>query len=150
MEGTEMAQAPQSYKNHGKIVPAYHGFVFLTFMVYLFWTTGRFYRAPGFDTGLAVAMAAAFIVFFFYARLFALTVQDRVIRLEMRLRLKELLPADMQGVIPTLTLGQLVALRFASDAELPGLVARVVKDGIKDRKTIKQMVKDWQGDYLRA
>ena len=76
--------------------------------------------------------------------------QDRVIRLEMHLRLQRLLPADLQPSIPSLTAGQLVALRFASDAELPGLVRKVLDDKIGDRKAIKQMIQNWQPDNLRA
>jgi hypothetical protein len=145
-----MAQEPQTYKNHGQVIPLYHGFVFFTFAANFFWAGWQLLQGPGVGTAIGLVMAVALIVFFFYARVFALKVQDRVIRLEMRLRLKEVLPADMQQHIPTLTVGQLVALRFASDSELPGLLAAVIKDGIADQKTIKQMVKDWQGDYLRA
>jgi hypothetical protein len=87
---------------------------------------------------------------FFAARVFALTVQDRVIRLEMRLRMKDVLPADLQPRILEFTPGQLVALRFASDGELPDLARAVLKDGIKDKKTIKQMITHWQADELRA
>ncbi len=145
-----MAKAAQSYSNHGKVIPGYHGFVFFTFAANLFWALWRFYQAPAFESGLTLVMAVALIVFFFYARVFALTVQDRVIRLEMRLRLKDVLPADMHQHIPALTVDQLVALRFASDVELPALVEQVVKNRIADRKAIKKMVKDWQADDLRA
>jgi hypothetical protein len=77
-------------------------------------------------------------------------VQDRVIRLEMRLRLAGVLPADLQARIPEFTVDQLVSLRFASDAELPGLARKVLDDKIADRKAIKQLIKEWQADYLRA
>jgi Family of unknown function (DUF6526) len=68
----------------------------------------------------------------------------------MQLRLQRLLPADLQPSISSLTVGQLVALRFASDAELPGLVRKVLGDKIEDRKAIKQMIQNWQPDHLRA
>lgn len=67
-------------------------------------------------------------------RIFALTVQDRVIRLEMRLRLRELLPAGLQPGIPEFSVSQLVALRFASDAQLPELCATVLERNIHDRQ----------------
>jgi hypothetical protein len=77
-------------------------------------------------------------------------VQDRVIRLEMRLRLAQVLPVDMRPRIPEFTPAQLISLRFASDAELPALARKVLDDKMNNRKAIKQLIKDWQGDYLRA
>lgn len=82
--------------------------------------------------------------------MFALTVQDRVIRLETRLRLERLLPADLKARILEFSVGQLIALRFASDAELPDLARRVLDEKVKDKKAIKQMIKTWKPDYLRA
>lgn len=76
--------------------------------------------------------------------------QDRIIRMEMGIRLEKLLPADLRSAIPNLTIPQLVGLRFASDAEMPDLVRKVVADNIEDRKVIKKMVSDWQGDYDRV
>jgi hypothetical protein len=73
-----------------------------------------------------------------------------VIRLEMRLRLAQLLPPDLRPRIGELTPKQMVALRFASDQELPDLVRTVLTDRIQDGKAIKRMIRDWQGDYLRA
>ena len=110
-------------------------------------------RSGGREAGgmvLAVLTSIALIVLAFYARIFALTVQDRVIRLEMRMRLKELLPAALQPRIREFTRGQLVALRFASDAELPELAEKVLRDKIQDRAAIKQMVRDWEADHLRV
>ncbi len=79
-----------------------------------------------------------------------LTVQDRVIRLEVRLRMQQLLPAEIRPRISEFTVGQLVALRFASDAELPDLARKVLQDKLTDRKAIKQLVRDWQPDFVRA
>ena len=84
------------------------------------------------------------------ARGYGLAVQNRVIRLEMRLRLKELLSPDLALRIPELTLGQLVALRFASDAELPALTKKVLDEKITDRTEIKKLIKDWQPDFMRV
>ena len=83
-----------------------------------------------------------------YARVFALKAQDRVIRLEMRLRMKELLPPALQPRVNEFAPGQLVAMRFASDAELPDLARQVLDGNVQDKKTIKAMIKDWQADYL--
>jgi hypothetical protein len=82
--------------------------------------------------------------------MFALKVQDRLIRLEMRLRMAGVLPPDLRMRIPEFTVEQLIALRFASDAELPMLSKKVLDENIAKRKPIKQMVKDWQADELRA
>jgi hypothetical protein len=77
-------------------------------------------------------------------------VQNRVIRLEERLRYERVLPADLKARIPELTLTQVVSLRFASDAELPTLARKVLDDKMTERKAIKQMVKSWRPDFLRA
>ncbi len=86
----------------------------------------------------------------FVARGYVIKVQDRVIRLEMRLRLAKILPPEMQGDILKLTIPQLIGLRFASDAEMPALVAKVLAENIQEAKPIKQMVTDWQADDARA
>ena len=78
------------------------------------------------------------------------TVQDRVIRLEMRMRLAELLPPDLKGRIRDLTPRQLVALRFAGDAEMAALVRDVLDGKLTSGKAIKESIRDWQGDFLRA
>jgi Family of unknown function (DUF6526) len=97
-----------------------------------------------------VIVAVAILLGFTWTRMFALKVQDRVIRMEERLRFAALLPADLQPRIGEFTLNQLVALRFASDAELPALARRVLDEKIMKRKAIKQLVKSWRPDYLRA
>ncbi len=76
--------------------------------------------------------------------------QNRLIRLEMRLRLAKLLPADLQSRIGEFTVSQLISMRFASDAEMPELARKVLDEKMNERKAIKQMVKDWQADWLRA
>jgi hypothetical protein len=73
-----------------------------------------------------------------------------VIRLEMQLRLQQLLPTVLRPRISELTVGQLVSLRFASDEELPALAQKVLDEKITDRKAIKKMIHNWQPDFLRA
>jgi len=145
-----MSEQPQSLKNHAKIVPLFHGFAFPVSVVYAVWQLIRAFRSPSWDAAITALMGVALVVMFFYARIFALTVQDRVIRLEMRLRLREVLPADLQPRIHELGRAQIVALRFASDRELPALVRRVLDDRLTDRKAIKALVQDWQADHFRA
>ena len=141
---------PQSYANHARWVPPYHFVVFPILAVNLLWSVWQAIRVFSFASAWNVAMAVALLGLFFYMRVFALTVQDRVIRLEMRLRLEKLLPADLRPRIPELSVDCLVALRFASDAELPALVREALETGLRDRREIKKRVRDWQADHLRA
>jgi hypothetical protein len=84
------------------------------------------------------------------ARMQALKAQDRVVRLEERLRYKELLPKDLAEKALSLRTNQMIALRFASDEELPELVQKTLNGELKDSKEIKLAVKNWRGDYLRV
>lgn len=146
-----MAQAkPQSFENHTRIVPAYHMVAFPILAINLLWSVYRVIRDLSADAVVSLLLAFALVIIFLFARMFTLTVQDRVIRLEMRLRLEKLLPADLQARIPELTLSQLVALRFASDEELTALTRRVLTENITDRKVIKRMIQKWNPDHLRA
>ena len=139
----------QNFENHAKFVPGYHILTFGIFVINLFWSIYQLIHAPSSQTVISLLLALAFLLLFFYARIFALRVQDRVIRLEMQLRMQQL-PADLRPRIAEFTLGQLVALRFASDQELPALARKVLDEKIEDRRTIKKMVKSWQPDLLRA
>ena len=144
-------EKPQNFQNHTRVVPMFHMFVLGVLVLDLGATVYHLIKAGiSFESVLAVLIALALIVFALYARVFALTVQDRVIRLEMRLRLAELLPSDLKPRIPEFTVAQLVSMRFASDVELPALARKVLDDKLTDRKVIKQLVKDWQADHLRA
>jgi hypothetical protein len=99
---------------------------------------------------VSVLVAAALFVGIGTARGMALKVQDRVIRLEERLRFERVLPADLHPRIGEFTIDQLVALRFASNAELPELGRKVLEENVKDRKEIKRMIKTWRPDFVRA
>lgn len=139
----------QSYANHTRWVPLYH---FVTFplltanLVFAFWELRH---------GLTVASvlfattAMALVLSAFFARFFALKAQDRVIRLEMRMKLREVLPASQQGDINRLSVAQLVGLRFASDGELPALVAASLKDSLSTG-AIKKMITTWVPDEDRV
>jgi hypothetical protein len=145
------SEAPQSFQNHTKLVPPFHMFVLPVFLLNAGWTIYHLINTGiSVETVLGVLMGFALLVFALFSRLFALTVQDRVIRLEMRLRLAEVLPVDLRPRIPEFTVGQLVSLRFAPDAELPALARKVLDEKMNDRKAIKQLIKNWQADRLRA
>jgi len=140
----------QTYKNHAKYVPAFH-FVAVPLLIANFiYAAQMAWRVTDTPRVMALLTAFALVLIAFMARLFALKVQDRVIRLEMRLKLRELLPPGLHGQINSLTAKQMVGLRFASDAELPALVAQVLKDNITSADAIKKMVTNWQADDLRA
>jgi len=114
------------------------------------WALWIVIRTPSGATLWNAIVAAALVAAVLAARVMALTVQDRVIRLEMRLRMREVLPDDLKARIPELTREQLVGLRFACDAELPDLVQKVLAGTLKNATEIKKAVQNWQGDYLRA
>ena len=145
-----MAQTPQTYKNHARFFPLFHFFVAPVLLINFVNTIRHLYLSPSRSTGWAVVVAAALVALALAARLMALKVQDRVIRLEMRLRMLQLLPADLCARGEDLTPAQLVALRFASDAELADMVRDVLAGKLATQKAIKQSVKSWKGDYLRA
>jgi len=141
----------QNFGNHGKMVPVFHFFAVPVFVTNFFWSLYRLWQSGFSFAGLfGVILAAALVVLVFEARLFALAVQDRVIRLEERLRYERLLPADLQARSGELSIGQIVSLRFAGDAELPVLLRKVLDEKLNERKAIKQLVKNWRPDYLRA
>ena len=140
----------QKFENHNRVVPPYHMFAMPVFMINLIWRLVQLRYGITFASIMNVLLAAAFIVLVLYARLFSLTVQDRVIRLEMRLRLERILSADLRSRISEFTVPQLISLRFASDQELPLLARQVLDEKLSDRKTIKRRIKGWQADFLRA
>lgn len=140
---------PQSFETHRQVVPVYLTALGILFLNIL-WSVYRLVVVASADAFVSLLVAIALLMIALYARKFALTVQNRLIRLEMRLRLQELLPPDLQGRIKELSHGQLIALRFAGDAELPGLCRRVLDEGLTDKTAIKKLIKDWQADHLRA
>jgi hypothetical protein len=143
-------RAPQTFANHARYVPLYHFVLAGIVILNLGYAVWRVVKNATVATGLNLLVALGLAVMYFYMRQFALTVQDRVIRLEMRLRLERVLPHDLRTRIGEFTLDQLIALRFASDAELPALARRVLDERIADRTTIKKMISSWIPDYLRA
>ena len=142
--------ARQSYANHFRFVPPFHFLLSAILLVNFVYAVYRAIVAFSWPTLLGALMGFAFLLMFFYMRAFPVAVQDRLIRLEMRLRLERLLPAELKTRIPELAVGQLVALRFASDAELPDLVREVLAGKLATSKQIKMRVKNWQADWLRA
>jgi len=141
---------PQSYANHRRTVPAFHYFALGVLVLNLLYAASHVLRWFSAGYLLQTLTAAALLTVAFYARAFALTAQDRIIRLEERLRLEPLLPDDLRPRIGELAPAQLVALRFAGDEELAELVREVLDQKIADRDAIKRKIKDWRADHLRV
>jgi len=145
----------QSYANHARYVPGFHFVTFGILVVNVLWSLYRLFRpyeegVPVFDRLLAVLVAGGILAVAFYARTFALAVQDRVIRNEMLARLATALPPDLRARIGELRRGQIIALRFAADEELPELTRQVLDGKLTKGKEIKQAIRSWQADHLRA
>ena len=145
-----MPQSGQTYANHVRLLPPFHFFVLPVLTINVFVTAWNVVRAPSASTGFTCVVALALLLGALLSRVMAVAVQDRVIRLEMRLRFREVLPADLHDRVKDLTRDQFVGLRFAGDRELPDLVRRALAGELTTKKAIKLAVKDWQGDYLRA
>ena len=144
-----MAQKPQTLKNHVRFDPPFHFFLAPVGMLLVIWAIVDLAREPGWMSAAHVVLAVWLVVWLTRTRLYALKVQDRLIRLEERLRLQELLPAAERSRIGDLTEDQLIGLRFASDGEAADL-ARKALEGNWNRKQIKEAVKNWRPDYFRV
>jgi Family of unknown function (DUF6526) len=143
------AKAPQTRSNHVRFDPAFHFFLAPALLLFLLWTVIHLVRHPESISVGFVVVAILMLVTATKARLYALKVQDRLIRLEERLRLSGLLPEPLRSRIGELTGAQLIALRFASDAEIPSLVQRALSENLP-AKQIKEGIREWRPDYFRV
>lgn len=141
---------PQTYANHTRYVPLYHYVGWPIFLLNLLWAVYRLVTDFSVETCAGVLLAFGLLVILLYARTFAVMAQDRIIRLEERLRMREVLPPDLQPHINDFSTSQLIALRFASDAELPDLARQVLAEEITSRKVIKERIQTWRPDYQRV
>ena len=142
--------APQNFENHAKFVLMFHMVAFPMIMTYVVYSLYTVITAFSVASVISLLFGVGVIIATLFARLFPLAAQDRIIRLEERMRLHDLLPQEQQGAIGQLTTEQLIGLRFASDDEVAGLIQTVVSEGIKDRKEIKIRVKNWRPDHQRV
>lgn len=144
----------QNFSNHVRWFPLFHFVVIPLLVLNLLSHIVRLYLAEPNSGRKTLAfwtlLSFTFILMALAARLQALTVQNRVIRLEEKLRYKTLLSPELAAQAEGLSLGQIIALRFASDAELPSLVERTLNGEFATPKDIKKAVKDWRADHLRA
>lgn len=139
----------QNLANHTRLDPAFHYFLAPLFLFNIFVCAWQLYRHPGWFTGWLVFLAVAMMVLVFKVRIYPLKVQDRVIRIEERLRLLAVLPEPLRARIHELGESQLVALRFAADSELPELVNKTL-DGNLPSKEIKKLIQSWRADHYRV
>ncbi len=142
-------QAPQSLKNHTRFDPAFHFVLAPITILILLWTIIHLYHHRDSTSGLLLAISLMLFLTEFKARQYATKVQDRIIRLEERLRLSQLAPESFRPQIQALTEDQLVALRFASDSELPSLAARAADQHLSS-KQIKEAIQNWRADWFRV
>ena len=144
------ATPPQSYETHVRRLPLPYLAVAAVLSLHIVIMTARFVMHPSALGLWQVIVALALGGLAWIVRTNSIVVQNRVIRLEERLRLERLLPEDLRPRIGELSLAQLVALRFASDGELAGLTRAVLDENLTDRDAIKRRVREWRADHLRV
>ncbi|HEV2465112.1 MAG TPA: DUF6526 family protein [Acidobacteriaceae bacterium] len=144
-----MAAQVQSYSNHTRWHPIFHFVIGPIFMLNVIFAIVLLVRRPGWITAWALVVSIALLMLTFLVRINPLRAQDRIIRLEERVRLTALLPDPLRARISELTEDQLIGLRFASDKELPALVQRALTEKL-NRKQIKQAVTEWRADLFRV
>lgn len=139
----------QSYKTHRRLDPAYHFVAFFLLAAFLVLSGIQLWRQPALGSTAQVLLAIGVLILFLKTRSYALTVQDRLIRLEETLRMQRVLPADLQARIPELKRSQFVGLRFAADAELAERTREALAEGL-DGEAIKKRIQVWRGDHFRV
>jgi hypothetical protein len=142
-------KVPQTFANHTRLDPLFHFFLLPIFAVSTIAAIVLFIWHPSFDSGWRFLLIAAGTVAIVKIRAYAIRVQDRIIRLEERLRLSMLLSEPLRSRVPELTEEQCIAIRFACDAEAPALVERALAQKLS-RAGIKKSIQTWRPDYWRV
>lgn len=140
----------QNYSNHVRWFPLFHFVVMPLLLLNFLSHLVRLFMAPSWSLGFWTLLGITLILLALASRLMAIKAQDRIIRLEEKLRYRELLSPELAERAKGLHIGQIIALRFASDDELPGLIERTLNGEFAKPKEIKQAIKNWRGDYLRV
>jgi hypothetical protein len=149
-QGAAMAEKTQNLATHTRYVPAFHFFALPVLLINMFVAAIYFWSDPNFRSGWGVLVAIALAVGISWSRFMPLRAQDRIIRMEERTRLERVLPADLRGRIGELTERQLIAIRFAPDAEVPELTRRTLNGELKSSGDIKRAIRDWRPDHFRV
>jgi hypothetical protein len=145
-----MADSAQTYSTHRRFVPEFHFFALPVLLANALLKMWDFARHPSLMTAWVALVAIAIAIGLFAARTMSLRAQDRIIRLEERTRLDRLLPPNLRERAAGLSTSQLIALRFASDDELPDLTKRVIDGELHARPDIKRAIRNWRPDDLRV
>ncbi|MEO8879954.1 MAG: DUF6526 family protein [Gemmatimonadaceae bacterium] len=146
-----MATEQQTFANHRRFYPLFHFVAVPLLALNLLYSLYTLVRAPSLVSVAGAVLAAGVIAATLAARMMVLTVQNRVIRLEMTIRLERVLGAAAAAdALASLPWRRLIALRFASDAELPTLIARVRSNELATSRDVKAAIREWQPDTLRA
>ena len=140
----------QTFANHTRWHPPFHFFVLPVMLINFFWAVVVFVKAPDWNSGWWIVVSLALLLLTVFTRTNSLRVQDRLIRLEEKLRYQQLLSPALAQQCKALTTGQTVALRFANDDELEALVNQVVAGKLAKPKDIKQAIKNWRADTFRV
>jgi hypothetical protein len=140
----------QTYKNHTRWNWLVHFVISPLLIFHFIWVAVALYLYPSWDRAEYLLLAAVLILMSIMSRMQPITAQDRIIRLEEDLRYKVLLAPEIAEQAIALPTGKKIALRFASDKELPGLIQRVLNDELKTSKEIKLAITNWRGDHLRV
>ena len=144
-----MADQAQELSTHRRWVPAWHFFTVPVLVGNVVVVVVRFVRDPTINNGWGFLVALALLIGIVLSRNMPLRAQDRIIRLEERIRLQRVLPTDLRGRVDELTTDQLIGLRFAPDDELPELARRALSGDLKTRTDIKSAIKNWRADHMR-
>ncbi|MDQ3009258.1 MAG: DUF6526 family protein [Acidobacteriota bacterium] len=145
-----MPETTQSYSNHVRWHAPFHFIVIPILFIHLLWSVWQLYKAPDLAHAESLLLAVGLWVMAFLTRINPLRAQDRVIRLEERLRYQRVLPADLAAQAIALPIGFIVALRFASDEELPILARQAIDGKFAKPAGIKRAISSWRGDFLRV
>ena|SRR5579859_7655517 len=139
----------QDIKNHARLDPSYHVLLLGLYLLNLVYAGFHLYRQPSLSSGWYLVLSLLVIVPLLKIRAYPLKVQDRVIRLEERLRLQALAPPELHSQMYRLSEDQLIALRFASDGEVVELAKQALEQNL-DRKQIKERIRNWRADEWRV
>lgn len=141
---------PQNFENHTRWHPAFHFFILPVMLINFFWAVVMFVKAPGWNSGWWIVVSVALLMLTTFVRTYSLKVQDRLIRLEEKLRYQQILSPALAQQTGNLTVRQTVALRFAADEELEELINSVLSGKFVKTKDIKRAIKQWRADNFRV
>jgi Family of unknown function (DUF6526) len=144
-----MPESSQNFSNHSRYDPPFHFFILPVFAITLVSVVVGLIRRPSLHSAWLVVLMTAATLAVFKLRMYPIQVQNRVIRLEERLRLATLLDASLRPRVPEFTGSQLIALRFASDPELPALALRALNEHLSAQE-IKKAIQHWRSDHSRV